>query len=97
MQRKLWQSPLNKFYVEEAKRLRNVFVSDFPIERIPQIELDEYVIGKRDPITGKANKTTFCYRLLYQPADVLSGFGVKSSLDFGICYNKKDKKYAYKN
>jgi hypothetical protein len=42
-------------------------------------------------------KATFCYRLLYQLGEVLSGFGVKSLLDFGIYYSEKNKKYVYKN
>jgi MoxR-like ATPase len=87
----------DKFSAEEPERIRSAFVSDFPIERVSQLELDEYVIGKRDPVTGKTNKATFCYRLLYQLGEVLSGFGVKSQLDFGIYYSEKNKKYVYKN
>jgi hypothetical protein len=87
----------DKFSLEESERIRTKFVSDFPIERISQLELDEYIIGKRDSNIGKTNKATFCYRLLYQLGEVLSGFGVKSPLDFGIYYSEKNKKYVYKN
>jgi Cdc6-like AAA superfamily ATPase len=53
------------------------------------------VIGKPLPTTGGVNKASFCYRLLYELGDVLSGFGVKSPLDFGIYYSQENKRYLY--
>ena len=80
---------------EEAEKIRLAFVSDFPIEKIRLLELDQYVIGKPLPTTGGVNKASFCYRLLYDLGDVLSGFGVKSPLDFGIYYSQENKRYLY--
>ena len=42
---------------------RSSFVSDFPIDKIQSMKLDEYVPGKPDSKTGQVDKTTFCYRL----------------------------------
>jgi hypothetical protein len=87
----------NRYSAEESERIRSAFVSDFSIEKISQLELDEYVIGKPESITDKVNKATFCYRLFYQLGEILSGFGVKSPLDFGIYYSQKTQKYIYEN
>jgi hypothetical protein len=61
----------------------------------PKHAISGVVVGKLLPITGKVNTATFCYRLRYE-LGVLSGFGVKSMLDFGIYYDQKNKVYKFK-
>jgi hypothetical protein len=41
----------------ESKRLE--FPSLFSIPRIQQIDMDEYVVGKPDPLTGLSKRSTF--------------------------------------
>ncbi len=81
---------------EELEGLRLTFVSNYPMERILQLELDEYVPGKPEPSTDGVDKTTFCYRL-ERELGKLSGIGIRSSYDFGIYYSQEDQKYLYKN
>lgn len=42
--------------LQDLKKLQKKFVEDFPINRIKNLEIDEYVIGKN-------THTSFCYRL----------------------------------
>jgi 5-methylcytosine-specific restriction endonuclease McrBC GTP-binding regulatory subunit McrB len=86
----------NRTSLEELETLRSAFVSDFPLEKILQLQLDEYVAGKPDPKTGGVNKSTFCYRLEHEMAK-LSRFGVRTALDFGIYYNRENQEYLYNN
>jgi MoxR-like ATPase len=86
----------NRTPLDELEKLRSAFVSDFPLEKILQLELDEYVAGKPDPNTGGVNKSTFCYRLENEMVK-LSSFGVRTALDFGIYYNRENQKYVYNN
>jgi hypothetical protein len=51
----------DRISLEESEKLRTSFVSDFPIDKIQMMELDEYVPGKPDPKSGQVDKTTFCY------------------------------------
>jgi hypothetical protein len=86
----------NRTPSEELEKLRSAFVYDFPVEKILQLELDEYVAGKPDPKTGGVNKSTFCYRLEHEVAKI-SRFDVRTELDFGIYYNQENQEYLYNN
>ena len=73
--------------------IRSQFVSDFPVDKILDIEIDNYVVGKKLD-TGDPNRKTFCYRLEFG----LPGFGIiggVTAIKFGIFYSPKDKKYVY--
>lgn len=78
----------------EAMNLRAQFVSDFPADNIFNIEIDNYVEGKRLADTDEPNRKTFCYMLEFG----LLGFGNiggVNAIKFGIYYSPKDKKYVY--
>lgn len=73
---------------EEREKLRSSFVSDFPIDEILEMKLDDYVAGKHDPISNQVDRSTFCYRL----ERGLSGLGGISGVvaqKFGIYFNHK--------
>lgn len=71
--------------------LQNMFVSDFSVERIRRLKIDEYVIGK-------GSKTSFCYRLERQLGALGDMRGSTSSV-FVVYYGKKggdtELKYRY--
>jgi MoxR-like ATPase len=79
---------------EDAMKLRSQFISDFPSDKILEMNIDEYCIGKIDPNTGQSNQRTFCYRLEFG----ISGFGGISGTPankFGIYCDKKTQDYIY--
>ena len=84
----------DRLHEQDLEKLRTSFVSDYSSEKISTLKLDEYVAGKHDPNTGAVNKSTFCYRLEHI-MDKLSGFGIRSALDFGVYYSKETQKYEY--
>ena len=53
----------DRITLEEREKLRSSFISDFSIDKIQNMKLDEYVAGKHDPRSNEVDKTTFCYRL----------------------------------
>src|SRR5581483_5988531 len=74
------------FYKDELKRaegLRAEFVADYPLKRIPNLSLDEYVIGK-----GSSNRS-FCYRL-EREMDSLGKILGATAYKFGIYFGKKN-------
>jgi MoxR-like ATPase len=70
------------------------FINRFPMEKLVDIQLDEYVIGKPDPNTNNVNRSTFCYFLEFS-TPYFGSVGGRSSNKFGIHYNKKAKQYFY--
>jgi MoxR-like ATPase/plastocyanin len=79
---------------DEIKKEQTDFVTQFPINEISEIQIDQYVQGKPLPITEDTNRTTFCYLL----ENGLESFGSGSGGDatkFGAYYNKKRAKYEY--
>ena len=73
---------------------RSSFVSDFPIDKIQSMKLDEYVPGKPDSKTGQVDKTTFCYRLERSLPWQGSIQGVVAQ-KFGIYFNREENTYKY--
>lgn len=73
------------FKIAEEKRLK--FLELFPKERILDIELDEYVVGKGD-------KNSFCYWLETELRDLgsIKG-GSTADKKFGVYYSKKTNSY----
>lgn len=80
--------------LEERNRSQVEFVTDFPSDKIMQMQLDEYVVGKRDSETSSVNKSTFCYRLEFKMPH-FGGVGGRSSRKFGIHFDKKTQNYDY--
>lgn len=62
-----------------AEHLRLNFIKDYPLHKIPQLKVDEYVIGK--------DKKSFCYRL-EQPMDCLGRIKGATAFKFGVYYGK---------
>jgi len=77
---------------QKNEKLRKCFVKDYPISKIADLELDDYVIGK-----GKDNKS-FCYRI-ERELDQLGGILGLSARKFGVYYGQlgedKRKKYRF--
>ncbi|HLN34022.1 MAG TPA: hypothetical protein VK250_01925 [Nitrososphaeraceae archaeon] len=73
--------------------LRSQYVSDFPVDKILGVEIDNYVVGKKLD-TSEPNRKTFCYRLKFG----LPGFGTIggiTAIKFDIYYSHNEKKYVY--
>ncbi len=69
-----------------AEQLRRQFVNDFPIDRIPDLTLEEYTIGSGD-------SNTFCYRIELE-LEVLGRIGGQSaSKQYGVYFDKNANKY----
>jgi hypothetical protein len=74
--------------------LRSRFIPDFPPDRISEMQIDDYCVGKIDSSTGEPNRRTFCYRLERK----MKGFGGiegTPSSNFGIYYDKESQDYIY--
>lgn len=73
---------------EEINSLREKFVSDYPIDEIPNLTKDEYVVGKGD--------STFCNRIeneLKEWGDIHGSPAIKFGLYFGRYGDDKTRKY----
>ena len=84
----------SKVTEEQAMKLRSRFISDFPPDKILDMYIDNYVIGKKVANTDEPNRKTFCYRLEFG----LPGFGALGgggAEKFGIYYDSKKKRYVY--
>jgi hypothetical protein len=80
---------------EEAMKMRSEFVSDFPADKILEMNVDEYILGKLDPNTGSARKSTFCYHLDFGLLAELGGNAGTPADKFGIYYDKENQRYIY--
>ena len=83
---------------EREKQIRKQgldFISLFPRDRISEIDIDEYIIGKPNPLTGNANKSTFCYHLENGLVASFGGIGGQPADKYGIYYNKNNNRYVY--
>jgi len=69
---------------EDSEKLRREFVAKYPVARIRQLALDDYVIGK-----GAGNRS-FCYRL-EREMDRLGRILGSPSPKFGVYFGKKGK------
>ncbi len=81
---------------EEIAKERDDFVSVFPINRISEMPLENYVQGKPNSTTGEPNRTTFCY-LLENTLDSFGSIWGSPATKFGIYYRKEDNNYRYDN
>jgi hypothetical protein len=74
---------------KEIDKIRKKFVTDYPIEKILILTLDEFVIGKKDP-------TTFCNRIeneLNSWGNIHGSNARKFGLYFGTFGDDKERKY----
>ena len=72
---------------KEDIELRKQFVEEYPISRLREMELDEYV-------TGRASEDNFCYKIEFgKYKRVGLGLGGGSATKFGIYYSKKEQIY----
>lgn len=79
---------------KDAMKLQAQFISDFHPDKISDMSLDDYALGKIDPNTGETDYGTFCYRLEFG----IEGFGGISgtpATKFGIYRNKKTQEFNY--
>lgn len=79
---------LNSGY-KRIEKLRRKFVTDYSVERILNLELDEYVVGKDD-------KSTFCNRIeneLNDWGNIHGSNAKKFGLYFGVLGDDLDRKY----
>jgi hypothetical protein len=84
----------DRITLEESEKARSSFVSDFPIDKIHVMKLDEYVPGKPDPTSNQVDKNTFCYRLERGLPGQGSIQGVVAK-KFGIFFNREEQVYKY--
>lgn len=75
-------------------KLQSQFISDFHPDKIIDMSLDDYALGKIDPDTGQTDYGTFCYRLEYE-IDGFGGIGGTPATKFGIYRNKKTQEFIY--
>lgn len=77
---------------KEYEELRQAFVKDYPIERIGNLLLDEYVIGKG------ADNRSFCYRIereLDQLGRILGATASKFGVYYGKTKSNKTMQYRF--
>lgn len=77
---------INKKYFE-IEKIRNDFVSKFSLEKINNLSIDDYVVGK-------GSRESFCY-LLENKLKSLGDMHGATSSKFGIYYSKNNKEYAF--
>lgn len=77
--------------LEEEIKLRKLFNEEYPISRLREMELDEYVAGKE-------SEDSFCYKIefgKYKLAGI--GIGGAAATKFGIYYSKKGQEYRIRD
>ncbi len=67
----------------EAERLRQSFVNDYPLSRIPNLSMDQYLVARK----GYGNTNSFCRRIRYELRSLASMGNVYNDV-FGIYLNK---------
>ncbi|MCL4534917.1 MAG: hypothetical protein M1401_19345 [Chloroflexi bacterium] len=72
-----WSTHNDKVMSDELQRLRDSFVQKFPIDRLSELTLDQYAIGKTD---------SFCYWLEHETVELGSIRG-GSSAKFGVWWS----------
>jgi len=72
--------------LNELEKLRQAFVVRFPILSIADIEIDDYVIGKRYILPS--GRESFCYLLERSPLEELGSMRGGTALKFGIYYGQ---------
>ena len=78
--------------VEVRNKEHQEFIRKFPIDNLKNIEIDNYVQGKKDPLTRDINRNTFCYILdqRLRTSGTIPGKAQK----FGIYFDKIKNEYS---
>lgn len=79
LQKQAKEFHLSENVIEEREKGRLSFIEKFPIDSLPELEIDEYVLG-----TGEES---FCYWLEFK--DILFGIGGGNSAKFGLYKSKE--------
>jgi hypothetical protein len=79
---------------EDAMKVRDRFVSDFPADKIMDMKIEDYVVGKIDPRTGLKNENNFCYRIEFKVRG-FGGIGGTPAPKYGIYCDKRTQQYEY--
>lgn len=79
---------------EEREQELHEFTSRFPIDKIPDMKIEDYVFGIPDPQTGKSKEHAFCY-MLEHSLPSFGGIRGTPNEKFGIYFNKTKKDYSY--
>ena len=72
----------DRYFRRQANNNRKEFVNNFPIEKIPDLSLQDYLIGKK----GIGNEQSFCRKMRYNLSDSASLGNVRFDI-FGIYYD----------
>ena len=82
----------NGSYYKELEELRQEFKKRFTPQKIRDLAVDEYVLGKR--IDGKVNEDTFCYWVERKTSELGLIIGARAD-KFGLYCDVKTQKYKY--
>ena len=83
-----------KYYDNKQRNAqRKKFMSKFPINKIQNISIDEYVLGLHDPIRG-TNRSSFSY--LLERGTPAFGSSVGAAQKFGVYYKRGEEKFWYR-
>ncbi|MFW8052519.1 HNH endonuclease [Vagococcus fluvialis] len=83
----LFEEKYNENYFKELEVSRLNFINDFSKNKIKNMTLKEYAIGKQ-------NKNSFCYRIEIELKQ-LGGIQGSPAVKFGIYYSEKNQEYRY--
>ena len=79
---------ISQEYLDSKEKGRLEFVTKFPVDKISELSLDDYVLG--------TNKESFCYWLEFKKIEdkvILFGIGGGNASNFGL-YKSKDGSYV---
>lgn len=82
----------NQNYYKELEKLRADFKERFTPQKIRNLTIDEYVLGRR--IDGKINEDTFCYWVERKTIDLGVIIGARAD-KFGLYCDVETQKYRY--
>ena len=85
-----WLQKNPKVMSDDLKQLREEFVKSFPIDKLPEMTLDQYAAGKHDREIG----STFCHWIEFRTKKLGSISG-GSSAKFGIAWSAKYGKWEW--
>ena len=85
-----WLQENPKVMPDNLKQLREKFVESFPVDKLPEMTLDQYAAGKHDREIG----STFCHWIEFRTVELGSIKGGSSS-KFGVYWSAKNQKWGW--
>lgn len=85
-----WLQKNPKVMPDDLKQLREEFVKSFPIDKLPEMTLDQYAAGKHDREIG----STFCHWIEFRTVELGSIKG-GSAAKFGIYWSGKNQVWKW--